>query len=133
MIVLYLSGSLSYRVSFTKGEDREATTRQLAGLHIKNLLVAKDEALQAEKHNRWKAMPPDQRSAIKQTILSAIRSPGKAWPRIVEELSGAFVTLSTYLKYVCQWKEPVTQQRRLLQKSPQSNCPTMNGRNFFPQ
>ena len=48
--------------------------RQLAGLQLKNLLVAKDDALQTEKHSRWKALPPEQRAAIKSTAISAIRS-----------------------------------------------------------
>ena len=56
-------------------EDKIVNVRQLAGLHFKNLLVAKDDALQAEKHNKWKAIPPEQRSAIKSTIIGAIRSP----------------------------------------------------------
>ena len=49
--------------------------RQLAGLHFKNLLVAKDDALQAEKHQKWKALPPEQRAVIKLAVLGAIRSP----------------------------------------------------------
>ncbi len=31
----------------------------------KNLLVAKDDALQAKKHNKWKAIPAEQRSVLK--------------------------------------------------------------------
>ncbi|KAL9179748.1 hypothetical protein ACHAXT_007718 [Thalassiosira profunda] len=57
----------------TEGKDQ--TARQLAGLHFKNLLVAKDDALQAEKHNQWKAIPAEQRSVIKAAALAALRSP----------------------------------------------------------
>eukprot|EP00580_Thalassiosira_gravida_P019858 CAMPEP_0201672466 /NCGR_PEP_ID=MMETSP0494-20130426/32292_1 /ASSEMBLY_ACC=CAM_ASM_000839 /TAXON_ID=420259 /ORGANISM="Thalassiosira gravida, Strain GMp14c1" /LENGTH=94 /DNA_ID=CAMNT_0048154101 /DNA_START=34 /DNA_END=315 /DNA_ORIENTATION=+ len=46
-------------------EGKDVTVRQLAGLHFKNLLVAKDDALQAEKHNKWKAIPGEQRAVIK--------------------------------------------------------------------
>ena len=55
-------------------EEIQVNVRQLAGLHFKNLLVAKDDALQAEKHNKWKAIPPEQRSVIKSTVIGAIRS-----------------------------------------------------------
>jgi len=55
-------------------EGKEITVRQLAGLHFKNLLVAKDDALQTEKHNKWKAIPPEQRAVIKSTVIGAIRS-----------------------------------------------------------
>lgn len=55
-------------------EGKELTVRQLAGLHFKNLLVAKDDALQTEKHNKWKAIPPEQRAVIKSTVIGAIRS-----------------------------------------------------------
>jgi|EP00970_Alexandrium_tamarense_P004265 importin subunit beta-1 len=56
-------------------EGKDVTTRQLAGLHFKNLLVAKDDALQSQKHNKWKALPQEQRAVIKSTMMSAIRSP----------------------------------------------------------
>ena len=56
-------------------EGRDATVRQLAGLHLKNLLVAKNKALQAEKHARWKLIPAEQRSVIKSMVIGAIRSP----------------------------------------------------------
>merc|ERR1719253_2239300 len=56
-------------------EAKDVHVRQLAGLHFKNLLVAKDDALQAEKHQKWKALPPEQRAVIKLAVLGAIRSP----------------------------------------------------------
>ena len=56
-------------------EGKDVSVRQLAGLHFKNLLVAKDDSLQAEKHNKWKAIPAEQRSVIKSTVIGAIRSP----------------------------------------------------------
>ncbi|KAL3822557.1 hypothetical protein ACHAXA_007668 [Cyclostephanos tholiformis] len=56
-------------------EGKDESVRQLAGLHFKNLLVAKDDALQVEKHDKWKAIPPAMRNAIKSTVLGAIRSP----------------------------------------------------------
>lgn len=56
-------------------EGKDVTVRQLAGLHFKNLLVAKDDALQADKHNKWKAIPGEQRAVIKSTVIGAIRSP----------------------------------------------------------
>ena len=56
-------------------EGKNESARQLAGLHFKNLLVAKDDALQVEKHDRWKAVPSGIRSVIKSTVLGTIRSP----------------------------------------------------------
>ena len=56
-------------------EGKDVTVRQLAGLHFKNLLVAKDDGLQTEKHDKWKAIPSEQRSVIKSTVIGAIRSP----------------------------------------------------------
>ncbi|KAL7549586.1 hypothetical protein ACHAWF_012850 [Thalassiosira exigua] len=56
-------------------EDRPATVRQMAGIHFKNLLVAKDDALQVQKHDKWKALPAERRSAIKTTAIGALRSP----------------------------------------------------------
>lgn len=54
-------------------EAKDITARQLAGLHFKNMLVAKDDDLQAQKHARWKAFPPNVRGPIKEVLLSAIR------------------------------------------------------------
>lgn len=56
-------------------EGKDVTVRQLAGLHFKNLLVAKNDALQAEKYDKWKAIPAEQRSVIKSTVIGVIRSP----------------------------------------------------------
>jgi importin subunit beta-1 len=57
----------------TEGKDLRA--RQLAGLNLKNTLVAKDDTLQAEKHNAWKNLPPDARQNVKASLLTALRSP----------------------------------------------------------
>jgi importin subunit beta-1 len=57
----------------TDGKDLLA--RQLAGLCLKNLLVAKDDALQAAKHNAWKTLAPEVRQNVKTSLLTALRSP----------------------------------------------------------
>uniref|UniRef100_A0A6U3SM86 Importin N-terminal domain-containing protein n=1 Tax=Ditylum brightwellii TaxID=49249 RepID=A0A6U3SM86_9STRA len=60
----------------TEGKDLAA--RQLAGLHFKNLLVAKDEALQTARHDKWKAMDPAARASVKTCLLASLRSPETA-------------------------------------------------------
>lgn len=57
----------------TDGKDLLA--RQLAGLCLKNLLVAKDDALQTAKHNAWKTLAPEVRQNVKTSLLTALRSP----------------------------------------------------------
>ncbi|GFH57808.1 hypothetical protein CTEN210_14284 [Chaetoceros tenuissimus] len=56
-------------------EGKDLTVRQLAGIHFKNLLVAKEESLQQSKHQAWMNMDAAMRSSVKATLLAAIRSP----------------------------------------------------------
>ena len=56
-------------------EGKDLLARQLAGLCLKNLLVAKDDALQAAKHNAWKTLAPEVRQNVKTFLLTALRSP----------------------------------------------------------
>jgi importin subunit beta-1 len=49
--------------------------RQLAGLQMKNLLVATDDALQTKRHEKWKAIPLIMRKAIISNLFHAICSP----------------------------------------------------------
>merc|ERR1719491_1296091 len=56
-------------------EGKDVHVRQLAGLHFKNLLVAKDDARQAARHDAWKALPGEQRAVIMAAALGAVRSP----------------------------------------------------------
>ena len=72
--ILFIYPSPILLLTQLASEEIQVNVRQLAGLHFKNLLVAKDDALQAEKHNKWKAIPPEQRSVIKSTVIGAIRS-----------------------------------------------------------
>jgi len=65
-------GALATELS---SEDKDITVRQLAGINIKNLLVAKDEALQTQKHDKWKAMDAGTRSKVKELLLQTLRSP----------------------------------------------------------
>eukprot|EP00560_Eucampia_antarctica_P001553 CAMPEP_0197832544 /NCGR_PEP_ID=MMETSP1437-20131217/15264_1 /TAXON_ID=49252 ORGANISM="Eucampia antarctica, Strain CCMP1452" /NCGR_SAMPLE_ID=MMETSP1437 /ASSEMBLY_ACC=CAM_ASM_001096 /LENGTH=868 /DNA_ID=CAMNT_0043435975 /DNA_START=24 /DNA_END=2630 /DNA_ORIENTATION=+ len=55
-------------------EGKDLTVRQLAGIHFKNLLVAKDDTLQASKHDKWKATDAATRAAIKSLLLNSLRS-----------------------------------------------------------
>ena len=89
----------------TEGNDLVA--RQLAGLCLKNVLVAKDDALLVEKHQAWKQLSPDVRAQVKNSLLQALRSsqaiachtaaqaaaevaaielPYKEWPELVPTL-----------------------------------------------
>jgi len=56
-------------------EGKDLTVRQLAGIHFKNLLVAKEEGLQIAKHKAWKEMDAQARSSVKAALLASIRSP----------------------------------------------------------
>jgi importin subunit beta-1 len=87
----------------TEGKDINA--RQLAGLHFKNLLVAKDDALQTEKHDRWKALPPEQRAAIKTTAISAIRSPEQRARHTAAQACAEIATVELPYK---EWPEFLT-------------------------
>jgi len=55
-------------------EGNDVNSRQLAGLHIKNLLFAKDVASLELKTTRWKALPGETRSPVKTLMLQALRS-----------------------------------------------------------
>eukprot|EP00567_Pseudictyota_dubia_P000409 CAMPEP_0197465044 /NCGR_PEP_ID=MMETSP1175-20131217/64336_1 /TAXON_ID=1003142 /ORGANISM="Triceratium dubium, Strain CCMP147" /LENGTH=870 /DNA_ID=CAMNT_0043001049 /DNA_START=88 /DNA_END=2700 /DNA_ORIENTATION=+ len=65
-------GALATELS---SEDKDLTVRQLAGLTLKNLLVARDETLQVAKHDKWKAMDAGARSKVKELLLQTLRSP----------------------------------------------------------
>lgn len=56
-------------------EGRDLTVRQLAGLHLKNLLSAKDAAARVVKADRWRVLPPETRGPVKAALLTALRSP----------------------------------------------------------
>lgn len=89
----------------TEGNDLMA--RQLAGLCLKNILVAKDESLLLQKHEAWKQLSPEVRTQVKNSLLQALRSsqavachtaaqaaaevaavelPYKEWPELVPTL-----------------------------------------------
>mmetsp|Transcript_29029 Transcript_29029/g.84350 ORF Transcript_29029/g.84350 Transcript_29029/m.84350 type:complete len:870 (-) Transcript_29029:536-3145(-) len=68
---LNFAGALATELS---GEDRNAAVRQLAGIHFKNLLYAKDEAVQTAKHDKWKTLDGEPRAAVKALLLQALRS-----------------------------------------------------------
>jgi len=83
-------------------EGKDVTVRQLAGLHFKNLLVAKDDALQAEKHNKWKAIPGEQRAVIKSTVIGAIRSSVPVARHTAAQASAEIATIELPYK---EWPE----------------------------
>lgn len=58
------------------GEALDANSRQLAGLHLKNLLFARDSLVAAEKQKRWfSVVDADSRAQIKAVSLTVLRSP----------------------------------------------------------
>lgn len=83
-------------------EGKDVTVRQLAGLHFKNLLVAKDDALQSEKHNKWKAIPAEQRAVIKSTVIGAIRSSVPVARHTAAQASAEIATIELPYK---EWPE----------------------------
>lgn len=58
------------------GEDRSENSRQLAGLHLKNLLSARDPLMSVEKKKRWyTSVDTNSRNQIKIASLNVLRSP----------------------------------------------------------
>lgn len=55
-------------------EGKDITVRQLAGIHLKNLYVAKEETLQQSKHQAWMSMDAQARSSVKTVLLQTIAS-----------------------------------------------------------
>ena len=53
-------------------ENRDTHVRQLAGLHLKNLIAAKGDALRDEKAARWKGIDPQARDPIKHLLLQTL-------------------------------------------------------------
>ena len=56
-------------------EAKEPNSRQLAGLQLKNMLTARDEALKADKALRWLALDAAMRAPIKTCAMGALASP----------------------------------------------------------
>jgi importin subunit beta-1 len=56
-------------------EGKDITVRQLAGIHLKNLFVAKEDSLQQAKHQVWMSMDAPARGGIKSILLGTITSP----------------------------------------------------------
>lgn len=86
-------------------EGKDVTVRQLAGLHFKNLLVAKDDAVQTEKHNKWKALPAENRSVIKATMIGTIRSPVQTARHTAAQACAEIATVELPYK---EWPEFLT-------------------------
>jgi len=55
-------------------EGRDANVRQLAGLHVKNLIAAKADHFREEKAQRWRAIDASARSAIKSQLIGVLAS-----------------------------------------------------------
>lgn len=56
-------------------DSRPTDSRQLAGLYMKNMITAKDEALKEEKTQMWSACPPMDKQQIRMYFLQALQSP----------------------------------------------------------
>lgn len=57
------------------GEGKDMNGRQLAGLHFKNLLSAKDSSMRELKAGKWKAFDAAIRGPIKTVLIGALKSP----------------------------------------------------------
>jgi len=55
-------------------ENSDIGVRQLAGLHFKNLLTAKDDEILQSKVTLWKGIPAEARNSIKGILLLALSS-----------------------------------------------------------
>lgn len=54
-------------------ESKPFPARQMACLYMKNTLAGQSNAVQKEKHDRWKSLAPDIRASCKENILRAMR------------------------------------------------------------
>mmetsp|Transcript_47014 Transcript_47014/g.56853 ORF Transcript_47014/g.56853 Transcript_47014/m.56853 type:complete len:869 (-) Transcript_47014:375-2981(-) len=57
-----------------QSETKDPAIRQLAGLHFKNLLTAKDSTRRQTRIDKYKSLPTEQRSPIKQLLLQTLHS-----------------------------------------------------------
>ncbi|GLE04617.1 hypothetical protein PINS_up013587 [Pythium insidiosum] len=94
-------------VSALQAEDFNVVGRQAAGIYLKNVLDAKDEALQQHKARLWLELDAAVRAQIKDGALSVLQSndatarhtaaqlvaklgsielPVKAWPKLLDQL-----------------------------------------------
>lgn len=55
-------------------EGKPQTTRQLAGLVLKNALSAKEDAQLLAKHEKWKALDAGTKLKVRNTLLHALAS-----------------------------------------------------------
>jgi len=88
-------------------EGKDINGRQLAGLHLKNLLAAKDATIRAAKVEKWRTMDPAAKGQIKGFLLQILISadptarhtaaqasaeigaldlPSNAWPELIPHL-----------------------------------------------
>lgn len=56
-------------------EGKDVSSRQLAGLFIKNMISAQDATILEKKTNQWKFCEPELKEQIRNGFLAAIRSP----------------------------------------------------------
>lgn len=63
-------------------EGRPMAVRQLAALHLKNMLNAKDPQMQLQKHQRWKSLDSAARNSVKEQLLIAFRSGEQGVPHM---------------------------------------------------
>ena len=56
-------------------ENKDINGRQLAGLHFKNLLSAKDVTMREQKTGKWKALEGSVRGPIKSVLIGVLKSP----------------------------------------------------------
>jgi Importin-beta N-terminal domain len=56
-------------------DSKPFASRQLASIFLKNMLMAQSVAIQKEKYGRWKAIDPQVRNVIKESLLQALRHP----------------------------------------------------------
>lgn len=76
-------------------EGKQETSRQLAGLYLKNLIVAQDEAIQETKSQRWLACDRTIKDQIRTGFLQALLSPVQTASHTAAQVVAAYGAIDT--------------------------------------
>ena len=81
-------------------EDRPLNVRQMAGLHIKNLISAKNPAVVLQKEQRWKECDGATKDGARGAFLQALVSPHREVARVAAQIIASYGAVDVPLK---QW------------------------------
>ena len=101
-------------------ETKDPNSRQLAGLQLKNMLTARDDALKADKALRWLALDAAMRTPIKTCAMGALKSPA---PQAAAAGAQVVARLGAIEMPASQWPELPAELQALV-SGPQASSDT---------